>query len=82
VETFTRRYGAKNMAEAFEKTKEFNILDDLDKITCPTIALVGEGEGDESLYQAQRFYEVVSGPKVRVCLQKKKVLNPIVKLQI
>jgi len=64
VETFTRRYGTKTVDEALEKIKEFNIVNDLDKITCPTLALVGEGEGDEAIFQAQRFYEDVSGPKV------------------
>ena len=63
VETFTRRYGTKKFPEALEKVKEFNIVNDLDKITCPTLALVGEGEGDESIFQAQRFYEDVGGPK-------------------
>ncbi|WP_052375720.1 MULTISPECIES: alpha/beta hydrolase family protein [Methanobacterium] len=61
VETFTKRYGAKTVAEALEKVKEFNISGDLDKITCPTLALVGEG--DEAIFQAQRFYEGVSGSK-------------------
>lgn len=64
VETFTRRYGTKTVAEALEKVKEFNIVNDLDKITCPTLALVGEGEGDGAIFQAQRFYEDVSGPNV------------------
>ncbi len=63
VETFTRRYGTKTVAEALEKVKKFNITGDLDKITCPTLALVGEGEGDEAIFQAQRFYEGVSGSK-------------------
>ena len=63
VETFTWRHGTKTVAEALEKIKEFNIVHDLNKITCPTLALVGEGEGDEAIFQAQRFYEDVSGPK-------------------
>lgn len=63
VETFTRRYGTKTVAEALEEVKKFNITGDLDKITCPTLALVGEGEGDEAIFQAQRFYEGVSGSK-------------------
>ena len=71
VETITRRYGTKTVAEALEKIKEFNIVRDLNKITCPSLALVGEGEGDEALYQAQRFYEDVGGPKVlRVFTEK------------
>ncbi len=63
IETFTRRYGTETVAEALEKVKEFNIINNLDKITCPTLALVGEGEGDEAIFQAQRFYEDVGGPK-------------------
>ncbi len=63
VETFTMRYGTKTIGEALEKIKEFNITYDLNKITCPTLALVGEGEGDEAIFQTQRFYEDVSGPK-------------------
>jgi len=46
----------------------FNITDDLHQITCPTLALVGSGEGEEMLQQTREFYESISSPvkKMRV----------------
>ena len=35
----------------------------MDGITCPTLTLVGAGEGEEARNQAMQFYESVSGQK-------------------
>jgi pimeloyl-ACP methyl ester carboxylesterase len=63
VETFTRRFGEKTISDVLERMKDFNILGLEKDITCPTLTLIGEGEGPEALDQAQRFYERVADPK-------------------
>jgi hypothetical protein len=63
IETITRRYGVKDFAQLIEKIQEFNIEEDLDKINCATLSLVGEGEGDEAIGQTRNFFEDVSGPR-------------------
>jgi pimeloyl-ACP methyl ester carboxylesterase len=63
IETLTRRYGVKDFPQLLEKIQEFNIEDDLNKIDCVTLSLVGEGEGDESILQTKKFFEGVSGPR-------------------
>ena len=39
---------------------EWSIKNDLNKINCPTLALVGDGEGDELILQAKEFYRGIS----------------------
>lgn len=39
---------------------EYNIRRDLSRITCPTLALAGAGEGEVMIRQAREFYEGVS----------------------
>ncbi len=65
IETFGRRFGAKTVPAIFEKMREFNILDKVGEIACPTLSLVGEGEGEEARSQTDYFYERVSGPKAK-----------------
>ncbi len=38
----------------------FNITNELHKITCPALAMVGRGEGEEMLIQTQEFYQGIS----------------------
>jgi hypothetical protein len=38
------------------------VVDDLSAIRCPSLAMVGEGEGGEPAAQAERFGDGVSGP--------------------
>ena len=40
--------------------KLYNIVKDLSRIKCPTLALVGEGEGNELLKQARDFIDGIS----------------------
>jgi pimeloyl-ACP methyl ester carboxylesterase len=58
-----RRFGVPRLGAYFEVLKHFRVGPALQNITCPTLALVGEGEGAESLAQAQEYLEGVSGPK-------------------
>src|SRR5262249_25806058 len=58
-----RRFGVPRFGAYFEFLKQFRVGSALKNIPCPTLALVGEGEGDESLAQAQEYIAGVSGPK-------------------
>lgn len=40
--------------------KQYTIVNDLQKITCPALALVSEDEGEELVRQAKEFYEGIS----------------------
>ena len=54
--------------KAQQDWSRFNITGDLQKITCPALALVGSGEGEEMLSQTREFYQGVSSEnkKMRV----------------
>ncbi len=64
IESINRHYGAKNFKELTEKITDFNIEDELEKITCATLALVSEGEGDDAIAQAKKkFFDGVGEDK-------------------
>ena len=46
--------------------KLYNIVNDLSRIKCPTLALVSEGEGKELLKQAGDFIEGISSPQKKL----------------
>ncbi len=46
-----------------KNAKLYNIVKDLSRIRCPTLALVSEGEGEELLKQARDFIEGISSSK-------------------
>lgn len=49
--------GVKSFKEGIETLKDYSIEGLENKITCPTLALAGEGEGEEFLKQAKDFIE-------------------------
>lgn len=55
------RFGNRTMQQTVNYLKEFNIQDQLQQITCPTLALIGAGEGGEPLKQFNAFLENVAG---------------------
>ena len=57
-----RRFGVDSFAGWLARLKDFHAEDKLAEIRCPTLAMVGTGEGEEALRQAKRFAESVSGP--------------------
>jgi pimeloyl-ACP methyl ester carboxylesterase len=65
VETFGRRFGASTIAGIFEKMEAFNIEGQEKGITCATLSLIGEGEGQEAIKQTDQFYQNVSGPRTK-----------------
>ncbi len=65
VETFGRRFGAKTVPAMFEKMKAFTIVGREGEITCATLSLVGEGEGEEAQKQTDTFFQNVSGLKAK-----------------
>ena len=60
-----RRFGVGSLADWFECLKAFTAVDMIDRIACPTLAMVGTGEGAEALQQCKTFSERVSGPVTR-----------------
>jgi pimeloyl-ACP methyl ester carboxylesterase len=57
-----RRFGVDNFAAWIARLKEFTAVDRLAEIRCPSLAMVGVGEGQEALSQSDRFVKGVSGP--------------------
>lgn len=55
------RFGQPTFKATFDRLREF-VVDDLAAIRCPSLAMVGAGEGGEPAAQAQRFADSVSGP--------------------
>ncbi|KAA3644823.1 MAG: alpha/beta hydrolase [Chloroflexi bacterium] len=49
----------------FEAQRPFTVRDELHQITCPTLALVGGGEGYEMLNQSQQFVDDIAAEKKR-----------------
>jgi pimeloyl-ACP methyl ester carboxylesterase len=56
------RFGQSSIFSLLEHLKEFNITGLVNKITIPTLAMVGEGEGIIPLKQAQYCVDHVTGP--------------------
>jgi pimeloyl-ACP methyl ester carboxylesterase len=57
-----RRYGVKSFSSWFEVLQDYRVTEDLEKISCPSLAMVGVGEGGEAIRQHEVFCERVSGP--------------------
>lgn len=57
-----RRFGVDSFAGWLERLKDFNAESGLAAIACPTLALVGAGEGGEAHAQFERYAARVSGP--------------------
>jgi len=57
-----RRFAVTSFSGWFEALAAYTVTDDLHRITCPSLAMVGVGEGDEALRQAEVFRTSVAGP--------------------
>jgi len=55
------RFGVDTFASWIERLKDFTAVDGLDRIACPTLAMVGSGEG-AAIAQAERYRDRVAGP--------------------
>ncbi len=55
------RFGRANFKDTFIYLKDFRVGDGLSKIKCPSLALVGSGEGGEPEKQYNEFSEKVAG---------------------
>lgn len=65
-----KRYGVDSLSGWITVLQEFDSTDGLANIACPSLAMVGEGEGGVSRQQSQLFVDNVSGPVTeRVFLQ-------------
>jgi alpha-beta hydrolase superfamily lysophospholipase len=56
-----RRFGVDSLAGWLARLKDFNAEADLAAIRCPTLPMVGAGEGTEALAQFERYAAKVSG---------------------
>lgn len=56
-----RRFGVERFSEWVGVLKNYRV-ENLAAIRCPSLALVGAGEGDEAYRQHKQFLETVSGP--------------------
>ena len=65
---FAGQYSAREMIHAVlaEDPEKWCLRDKLNDITCPTLALAGENEGNELIQQAHDFYEKISSSKKRL----------------
>jgi len=57
-----RRFGVDTIAAWLERLRDFRIGDALREIRCPSLALVGEGEGSVAMDLFESFSRGVSGP--------------------
>jgi hypothetical protein len=60
-----RRFGVDSFAGWLERLRAFQIGDALQDIRCPSLALVGEGEGSVSMELFENFCRSVTGPIAR-----------------
>lgn len=57
------RFGQGSFKKTYLRLRDFKVSDEeLSRIKCPALALVGRGEGKEPLAQHDRFCRAVSGP--------------------
>ncbi|QDU64233.1 2,6-dihydropseudooxynicotine hydrolase [Planctomycetes bacterium Pan216] len=56
-----KKYGAETYFEALEKLNAYRVEEHLGAIDVPCLAMIGEGEGEEALRQADLFCDRVSG---------------------
>ncbi|MCQ4573682.1 MAG: prolyl oligopeptidase family serine peptidase [Candidatus Brocadiales bacterium] len=59
------RYGVLSFKAWLKRLEEFRLGDAVSNITCPSLALVGEGEGSEAVTQTDTYCSGVSGPVTR-----------------
>jgi pimeloyl-ACP methyl ester carboxylesterase len=57
-----RRFGVGSLQQWKEHLRSYRLESALATVSCPTLSLVGEREGDEVLRQADEFAAAVSGP--------------------
>jgi alpha-beta hydrolase superfamily lysophospholipase len=60
-----RRFGVDSLAGWIGKLKAFNAVDKLGDIRCPSLTMVGTGEGAEAMRQFETFASRASGPVTR-----------------
>lgn len=71
IKSAFKRYGVDSLSGWIETLQKFDATDALGNITCPSLAMVGEGEGGVARQQSQLFADNVSGPVTeRVFLQR------------
>ena len=62
LEASLRRFGVGSVAEWLERLRDFRVGDALRNIRCPSLALVGDGEGPVAIALLESFSRGVAGP--------------------
>lgn len=62
TENLMIRFGQESFKDTFKYLQDFIVGDAISNIKCPSLALVGSGEGGEPEKQYNKFVEMVSGP--------------------
>lgn len=57
-----RRFGVNTLAGYLQRLKAFTAVEGLSAVTCPSLAMVGTGEGQEAMAQFDRYCAGASGP--------------------
>lgn len=57
-----RRFNVDSLTGWLERLRAFSATDGLPRIKCPTLAMVGKGEGAEAIKQFETYCSKVSGP--------------------
>ncbi len=57
-----RRFGVDSFQAWLRRLQDFTAVDRLAEVRCPTLAMVGAGEGEEATAQFERYRQNVSGP--------------------
>ena len=73
-----RRFGVDSLAAWLERLRAFRIGDALPDIRCPSLALVGEGEGSIAMELFESFSRGVSGPVTQRSSRQRKGRTAIV----
>ncbi|MFX1538283.1 MAG: alpha/beta hydrolase family protein [Promethearchaeota archaeon] len=63
---FSKIWIKKELEKMIQNNKRFIIEDDIHKITCPTLVLVSENEGEFLLKQAWQFYEGIFSTEKKI----------------
>lgn len=60
-----RRFGVDSLAGYLRQLEAYTAVESVPSVRCPSLAMVGTGEGEEAMNQFERYCDAVSGPVTR-----------------
>jgi len=60
-----RRFGVDSLAGYLRQLEAYTAVESVPSVRCPSLAMVGTGEGEEAMNQFERYCDTVSGPVTR-----------------